>query len=110
MPSLLESPTNKKICGKAADIISLRRDWGRLETHLADGGMSWLWTTSPEVNTSWVAKQGPRNHGRATKDGCELSTKSTGEGAEELTRTENLLRRGFMARGTVEIGARPNFR
>ena len=83
---------------------------GRLKNHLADGGMAWMGTTSPELNTSLVAKQGPGNHGRSTKEGCELSTIPTGEGGGGLTQTANLLKRGFTARTTVDQGALPNFR
>ena len=83
---------------------------GELKSHLVDGGQAWMGTTSPEFSHSLVVFQGPGSHGRATKEGCEISLRATGEGSEDLPSTINLLSKGFMARTDVDQGAVPNFR
>ena len=74
---------------------------GMLETHLIDGWGLRVGTTSDDFNHSLVVKQGPGIHGRATRDGCEMSMFPTGEGDPELIRRLNLRKYGFLERTDI---------
>ena len=66
---------------------------GRSKAHLAERSTDWVGTTSAEFTTSLSAKQGPGNHVRASKEGCELATPTAGEGDGELIKTANRAQR-----------------
>ena len=83
---------------------------GELRAHLSDGGAERMGAASAEFQHSLVVKQGHGQHGRTKKEGRGRSITATGEGAEDLARTANLLSKCSMARTNVNQGAVPNFR
>ena len=101
---------NQEEMWKSGDYNFTAARLGRLKTHAVDGGVAWMGAVSEDFHHSLAAKQGPGTHGRATKEGCELSATAPGEGEESLGIPADLLSMGFMARTDVYQGAVPNFR
>ena len=70
----------------------------------------WIGTTSSGFESSLVVKMGAGEHGRTTREGCEISITPSGEGAEDLIAQVSLRTGGYLARAEVDQGVLPNFR
>ena len=70
----------------------------------------WLGTVSTGFESSLAVRQGPGEHGRTTKEGCEVSIASTGEGDGGLMTSVTLRRGGYLARTPVGQGVMGNCR